>query len=124
MSSWIRYVTSIKNPSAEVMQQAINAIVKLHEGQLISEVRKYGGETIPVDLGFTIPGIERGIGIKVENGELVFVCDPFAKEEMYDNARAELIKLYKTIAVQKALQNLGYNVNIQQVKDNIIIEGS
>ena len=124
MSSWIRYTTSIKNPSAENMQQAVNAIVKLHKGQLISEVRKYGGETIPVDLGFTIPGIERGIGLKIENGELVFICDPYAKEEMYDNARAELIKLYKTIALQKALSKLGYNVNIQQVKDAIVIEGS
>lgn len=124
MSSWIRYTASIKNPSIELVKQAVNAIVKLHNGQIVSEVRRYGGWTIPVDLGFIIPGIERGIGIKVENGELVFICDPYAKEEMYDKARAELIKLYKTIAVQKALQSLGYNVNIQQVKDNIVIEGS
>jgi len=124
MSTWIRYTTSIENPSAENMQQAVNAIVKLHEGQLISEVRKYGGETIPVDLGFTIPGIERGIGLKIENGKLVVICDPYAKEELYNTTRAELIKIYKTIAVQNAFKNLGYNVNIQQVKDNITIEGS
>ncbi|MEM1554349.1 MAG: hypothetical protein QXU09_03810 [Thermoproteota archaeon] len=112
----------IKNPDIELLKQAVVQIAKELNGEIVQEIVDFSGN---VQKDFLIavktPQIHRGVGIKIENGEVKLVGDFFLVHSAVEAFQKNLIKTYTALAVANSLKNLGYNVQTQKQMGKVVI---
>jgi len=112
----------IKNPNVELLKQAVVQIAKELNGEIVQEIKDYSGN-IQKDFIIAVktPQIHRGVGIKVEDGEVKLVGDFFLIRDVIEAFQKNLIQTYTALAVANSLKNLGYNVQAQKQMGKVVI---
>ena len=125
MSHFSLIKVKIKNPNMALLKKAVELIAKEFDGQIVTRIYDYYGRTMDVTVGLLSKTFHRGIGVRInERGEVVVVGDfygvPYSAVERFQQL---LIQNYTALAMQTALAQLGYQVQIQKVQDKVYVRG-
>jgi hypothetical protein len=106
--------TIIKTVNEGCLQETLELMVRANPSlKITQEVATYEGGTQKVDVAIHGAGLLRGIGINFKkDGGLTFVGDGFNCQEAYSDMQSLILRVYQTVATQKALSNMGYSVNV------------
>ena len=112
----------IKNPNVELLKQAVQQLAQELNGEIVQEIVDFSGN-IQKDFLIAVktPQIHRGVGIKVEDGEVKLVGDFFLIRDVIEAFQKNLIQTYTALAVANSLKNLGYNVQAQKQMGKVVI---
>ena len=124
MSHISRVKTKIKNANINLVRETVKALAKELNGEIVTEVKDYYGNTQKVDIGIKTKTFHRGGGFTVDkNGEVKIVGDfwkiPKSEVESIQNA---FNRTYTHLAMKQSLQQLGYQVVEQKVQNKILLK--
>lgn len=123
MSHYGIYKTSIKCANHEIAKRAVELVAKKYGVEASQSIRTYYRNE-KVLAGFNSDLVQYGIGVRIENNKLVIVGDSF-KSKDFDRIRKEIEDRYKAICFSRALNSLGYTVNVteNQKTNELILQG-
>ncbi len=101
------YKTKIINANYEVARRALEILAGELKQEIVSEYENRWGVEIKANVG-VIPGIADGFGVNIAENELQILGDNFSNKLAFDNARTRFLQLYYAVALNTALQSLGY----------------
>lgn len=107
------------DPGWDIMAEAVAATAEEFNLDVTRSIRDYYGRSILCDWALLGPALERGIGIKVDRatGEVSFVADTYGGfERIAGEIKERIIQNYSAICVAKALRELNYSVEIDEVR--------
>jgi hypothetical protein len=105
------------DPAFEILQQAAQAVAEAHGGRITQSVADVFGRQVRCDLAVSFPEFRQGIGIKIDRktGELSFLYDAYGKSpELLQGLTGEIVQNYTSIAVARALQEMHYEVDLEE----------
>lgn len=108
-----------EDPGWDILSEAVFATAEEFNLDVTHSIRDYYGRSLLCDWALAGPGVERGLGIKVDRntGEVAFVTDTYGG---YERATGEIkervVQNYSAICVAKALKELNYSVEVDEVK--------
>lgn len=108
-----------ESPSFQILQRAVEMVSELYHGTMTQGVKDYFGNETQCNLAITVPGFERGIGIKIDraNGAVSFVYDPYGGyDEIAQELSDAITQNYAAIALIRAMKSLGYKVREEPAK--------
>lgn len=112
----------IKNPNIELLKQAVEFLAKELNGEIVDKIFDYyGKEMTDFIIAIKTEKIFRGVGVKIENGEVKLVGDFYQVHSAIDNFQKNLVKTYTSLAVANSLKSMGYNVQMQKSKEKVVI---
>ena len=99
-------------PLAELLYQAAVNVAARHEGGEVSTAyNDYYGHSQEAHLAIRTRTVFRGVGMIIEeDGSLTFKGDRWGHREAFEALQREIVVEYQALAVQQALQTLGYRV--------------
>ena len=115
----------IKNPNVNLLKKAVELIAKELNAQVVSQVHDYYGRTMDCVAGVKNADFPRGIGVKINSSGEVEVVGDFWKVRpgAVESFQKMLVQYYTALAMQSALQALGYQVQVNKVNDKIHVRG-
>ena len=125
MSHWTVAKIEINNPDLQLLKQALEMLAKELNSFVIEDFIVTGYRhkerclfAIPLKLKYG-----NGYGVTVKDGKLYVVVDDHGAPMSATEFRNKLVQYYTALAVLKAVQMLGFNVqNVNEVQGNIIID--
>jgi hypothetical protein len=129
MSHILRAKTEIKNPNMEIVNYVASVLPNRSNvfagirAEVKGNITDYYGNKIPVDLAIFTKNFTRGLGIKREGESLEFICDDYGCQKEVADLKAEFNKMYNATALQAAMQQMGYQVQVQESQNGIYLEG-
>jgi hypothetical protein len=116
----------LRNPVIPLLKEAVKAIAKETNGQIVSEINDYYGR-VRSDFIIAIKNstFHRGIGVNVnQNGEVELIGDFWSiPQREIEKFKQLLVQNYTALAIQQSLMQLGYQVQSQKVQDKIYVRG-
>jgi hypothetical protein len=115
----------IKNPNVALLKRAVELIAKEIGGEVVSRINDYYGRTMDCIVGIKSADFPRGIGVKINsNGEVEVVGDFWkVRPDAVENFQKALVQYYTALAMQQALAQLGYQVQVNKVNDKVHVRG-
>lgn len=116
---------SIKNPDVMLLRQVFEVLAKEYNTNISNIVRDYFGRERKVlfALDLRAKGQARGIGVVIEDGELVVVGDDWAFGALFEEVRSKIVQYYTALAVSRIANMLGFQIaNVQQTPEAIVID--
>jgi hypothetical protein len=115
----------IKNPNLALLKKAVETVAEELGGEVTTTIRDYYGRTMECVAALKNGTFKRGVGVRVnERGEVEVVGDfwgvPRSEVERFQQL---LVRNYTALALQTALAQLGYQVQVQKVQDKIFVRG-
>jgi hypothetical protein len=125
MSHFSLIKIKIKNPNVNLLKKAVELLGHQLGGQAVSQIRDYYGRTTDVTAGLVNDTFHRGVGVRInERGEVEVVGDfwnvPRSAVERFQQL---LIQNYAALAMQAALAQLGYQVQVSKVQEKVYVRG-
>lgn len=117
------YKTKIVNANPEIARKALEILAgEIHAKEIMGEYRNKWGVNVRANIG-VISSIADGFGVNItESGELQILGDNYSNKTSFDNARTRFLQLYYAIALNTALQNLGYHTGADiSSQDTILV---
>jgi hypothetical protein len=118
-------IIKIKNPNVTLLKKAAELIAKEIGGEVVSRINDYYGRTMDCIIGIKSADFPRGIGIKINSSGEVEVVGDFWKvrPDAVESFQKSLVQYYTALAMQQALAQLGYQVQVNKVNDKIHVRG-
>jgi predicted XRE-type DNA-binding protein len=115
----------IKNPNLAMLKRAVEMVAEELGGQVTTTIHDYFGRTMECAAAVKGEVFKRGVGVRVnEKGEVEVVGDfwgvPKSEVERFQQL---LVRNYTALALQTALAQLGYQVQVQRVQDKVFLRG-
>jgi hypothetical protein len=115
----------IRNPNIALLKRAVELVAEELGGEPTTTIRDYYARTMDVVAGVVNKTFHRGIGVRVnEKGEVEVVGDfyliPSSAVKQFQEL---LVRNYTALAMQTALAQLGYRVQVQKIQDRIFVRG-
>jgi len=115
----------IRNPNLALLKRAVEMVAEELGGEVVNQIRDYYGRTMECPAALRNNTFKRGVGVRVnERGEVEIVGDfwgvPKSEVERFQQL---LVRNYTALALQTALAQLGYQVQVEKVQDKIFIRG-
>jgi hypothetical protein len=125
MSHFSLIKIKIKNPNVALLKRAVELIAKEIGGEVVSRINDYYGRTMDCIVGIKSADFPRGIGVKINsNGEVEVVGDFWkVRPDAVENFQKALVQYYTALAMQQALAQLGYHVQVNKVNDKVHVRG-
>jgi hypothetical protein len=125
MSHFSLIKVKIKNPNVNLLKKAVELIAKELNAQVVSQVHDYYGRAMDCVVGIKNADFPRGIGVRVNaSGEVEVVGDFWkVRPGAVESFQKALVQYYTALAIQSALQALGYQVQLNKVQEKIHIRG-
>jgi len=125
MSHWTVAKIEINNPDLVILRQALELLAKELNSTVVENFIVVGYEheerclfAIPLRLPYG-----NGYGIAIKDGQLVVVVDDHGAPLSATEFRNKLVQYYTALAVVKAAQMIGLNIqSISDVQGNIVID--
>jgi hypothetical protein len=125
MSHWTVAKIEINNPDLTILKQALEMIAKELGSIVVNDFIVTGYEhkehcmfAIPLKLPYG-----NGYGVTIKDGKLYVVVDDHGAPISATEFRNKLVQYYTALAVLKAAQMIGFNIqNIQEAQGNIVID--
>jgi hypothetical protein len=113
----------LKNPNAQLLKSTVEQIAKQLGGEVVSEVRDFGGNVRrDILIGIRTEEISRGIGVKVSpSGEVQIVGDRWGVESEVRQFEEMLTQTYTSNALALVLRGQGYQVATQKVGEKMVV---
>ena len=121
MSHYSLVKVKIKNVNESVLRQAIQELCKHFQFQVVNQVEDfYGHPRTDFLIGIKNRDYPRGVGIKLENGQITLVGDFY---NTYGPQHiSQLISQYYTIqALKVGLKKIGYNPRVVKNGEKVLI---
>ncbi len=120
MSEIIRAKSKIKNADLEILKEAFRIVAENHQGNIISSTS--GFLVYPmVDIGIVTREVPIGIWARVKKGQIEYLFDNMQRVQPLIK---EIEQTYISAVYIKSLQNLGYQPQVSEDKNGIIIDGT
>src|SRR5947207_2209883 len=90
MSHIVEAKTTIHNPNAELLGQAVQLVAQQHQGDIRTQYTDWYRRQHDVSTGLALytPELFRGIGVEVApTGELTFVGDPWGVDQLFQQVQ-------------------------------------
>jgi hypothetical protein len=115
----------IKNPNIALLKKAVEELAKEEGGKTVKEIHDYyGNARTDFVIAIVTPTFHRGVGIKVNNGNVEIVGDFWGiNDSEIQKLQEKIVQHYTANAVTTALSTMNYNVKKEKIKDQIVIEG-
>jgi len=127
MSHIVQAKTSVKHPDLALLTQAVNLVAQQHSGGRIADYYLTFARSRRTDAQFAIftGELDRGMGIKIKKtGELTFIGDFWAHEELATQIQQQILQTYVSLATMQALQAMGYQATaIEGEQGQLILTG-
>lgn len=127
MSHIVQAKTTITNPNLALLGEALQIVAGAHEGGRVADhILDYGNQRrrVNTNLALFTGRVRRGIGIELTpEGAMEFKGDPFMVEEEYEQLQQEIVQTYVSLATMRALEQMGYSSEANQVKQQVVIRG-
>jgi hypothetical protein len=125
MSHFSLIKIKIRNPNLAMLKRAVEMAAEEMGGQLTTTIHDYFGRIMECAAAMKSEVFKRGVGVRInEKGEVEVVGDfwgvPKSEVERFQQL---LVRNYTALALQSALAQLGYQVQIQKVQDKIFVRG-
>jgi len=125
MSHFSLIKIKIRNPNLAMLKRAVEMAAEEMGGQLTTTIHDYFGRIMECAAAMKNSTFKRGVGVRVnERGEVEVVGDfwgvPKSEVERFQQL---LVRNYTALALQTALAQLGYQVQVQKVQDKIFVRG-
>ncbi|MEM3793289.1 MAG: hypothetical protein QXS76_00120 [Candidatus Bathyarchaeia archaeon] len=126
MSHFALIGIKIRNPNLQLLRAAIERVAKELGAQAVKEIEDfYGNKNRDFIMAIRSPAFRRGIGVKVEGGEVKVVGDFYGvSQSALENFQNALARQYAALATVAALNRIGYRPTIQQVGNKILIRAA
>lgn len=122
MSNMTRIKTKIKNANKQLLQRAVEALIKERAATPVDRVRDFYGNETKVELGIKDNTFTRGIGFAIEHGEVKLVGDTYQIPSSHvAELQNQLNQHYTHHAVTSSLSQLGYQVVSNKAKEAIYV---
>lgn len=114
--------TVISKIHESLLQETLELIAKAEPGiKITTHIKDYGMQDVAVDCAIFTPKLKRGLGLNwKKNAGLEFKGDSWDADEEYKRLQDLIVLSYQTLAVQKSLKMMGYEVNTQQPDANTV----
>jgi hypothetical protein len=125
MSHFSLIKIKIKNPNMTLLKRAVELIARELGGQVVGQVRDYYGRMMDVVAGLTNSDFRRGVGVRInERGEVEVVGDFWGvSKSAVERFQQLLVQNYAALAMQAALAQLGYQVQVSKVQEKVYVRG-
>jgi len=125
MSHFSLIKIKIKNPNVALLKKAVELIAKEIGGEVVSRINDYYGRAMECVAGIKSADFPRGIGVRINSSGEVEVVGDFWKvrPDAVESFQKSLVQYYTALAMQTALQALGYQVQLNKVQEKIHIRG-
>lgn len=112
--------TKIQNANPELVKLAMQALAQLHNAQLLENTKVRDLYiSFAADYVLKMPN-SRYIGVRIQNGELRILGDPYGWRETYERLTQQIQQMYMFYAVTTTMMNMGYKVqNVQMMENGI-----
>jgi hypothetical protein len=125
MSHFSLIKIKIRNPNLTLLRKAVEMVAEEVGGELVTTIRDYYGRTMECAAALKNSTFKRGVGVRVnERGEVEVVGDfwgvPRSEVERFQQL---LVRNYTALALQTALAQLGYQVQLHRLQDKIFVRG-
>lgn len=118
---------NIKQANEALVKATMEALAKFLGGQVVTQVADYSGRWAKVVAGVMVPDTEayiRGFGITMTGGNIAIVGDDYGQAMKIETFKKLFENFYTSVAVQQALNTMGYQTNATVTPNkNIIIRG-
>ena len=117
MSQWATYYCKIKNPDSTTLDQAIDILTSVLNGQI--------SERLAHDTTIKLPEMDYPIHIGIRGKSTIYVeSNKYCDREKLKNLTQQVQQLYFVIAHKAAMEAMGYQVNINQNEaGDFIVQG-
>jgi hypothetical protein len=121
MSHYSLVKIKIKNANENVLRQAIQELCKQEGFQVVNQIVDfYGHPRTDFLIGIKNRDYPRGVGIKLENGQITLVGDFY--NTYGEKAIADKISQYYTVqALKVGLKKIGYNPRVVKNGEKVLI---
>jgi hypothetical protein len=125
MSHFSLIKMKIRNPNLTLLKRAVEMVAEELGGELTTTIRDYYGRTMECAAALRNNTFKRGVGVRVSaRGEVEILGDfwgvPRSEVERFQQL---LVRNYTALALQTALAQLGYQVQVQRVQDRVFVRG-
>jgi hypothetical protein len=113
----------IKIKNEAILKRSIEEIAKRTNGEIVTTITDYYGN-LKTDfiIAFRNPEFQRGVGVRINNGELELIGDFWGvSKEKIEELKKNIAQTYTKNATIQALKQMNYNVNISETKNKIHI---
>lgn len=117
---------AIKSANEALVKATMEALAKFLNGQVVTQVQDASGRWAKVVAGVMAPGLGgiRGFGVTVTDGQVAVVGDDWQQPMKIESFKKLFENFYTSVAVQRALNTMGYQTNANVMPNkNIIIRG-
>jgi hypothetical protein len=115
MSHIVQAKTSIKHPDLALLTQAVKLVAQQHSGGRIADHYLTFARSRRTDaqLALFTSELDRGMGLKIKKttGELTFIGDYWAHEELAAQIQQQILQTYVSLATMQALAAMGYQAS-------------
>jgi hypothetical protein len=111
----------ITNANLQTLRLAVEELAKALGGEVVSSVRDYYGHVQEVPVGLRTQELRRGIGFRIENGQIVSVGDSWGVSSEYRDMEKALAKYYTAAALSQKLKAQGYSVKINTSQEGKVV---
>ena len=127
MSHIVQAKTTITHPNVALLGEALQIVVGAHTGGRVADhILDYGqrAQRVNTQLALFTARVSRGIGIDVTpEGAMEFKGDPYLVEKEYQQLQQEIVQTYVSLATMRALEQMGYTSEANQVEQQVVIRG-
>lgn len=126
MSQLRRCAVSIKQVNEALVKATCEALAKFLGGQVVTQIQDASGRWTKVVSGVMVPGFGgvRGFGVTISGGQVAVVGDDYQQPMSIETYKKLFESFYTSVAVQRALNAMGYQTNANVMPNkNIIIRG-
>jgi len=128
MSHIVQAKTTITNPNLALLGETLQIVAGAHEGGRVeNHILDFGMRRRQVNTHLAVftKQITRGIGIELTpEGEMQFTGDPWMVDTDFALLQQEIVQTYVSLAMMRALEQMGYTSEASQVEQQVVIRGA
>ena len=121
------YQTNIKRANKQFAKLALELLAQENQLEIRSEYTSKWNNSFILNhenANIGVLAIANGFGVHVnQDGKLEIVGDAWSDHDAFYSAQARFIQLYQAIALNYALERLGYQTNSRLDPDRVILVG-
>ncbi len=122
MSHYSISKVELKGANLDLLRRALENIAQRQGGKIVNEIRDYYGNLrSDIDIGIITPKLHRGVGIRVKEDGIELVGDFYGYRHHFENFKQELLMEYTAVAMEDALQEMGYMVQEEREGESIVL---
>jgi len=124
MSHFSVYKTALKNLTAATVVDALKELAKELGATIITSMTSEYWNREQVLTGLKMKDLPNGIGVRIENGQLVICGDPYNQHQQFERLKAlipQYIKIYGIKQKAKALPKVTTRTRIMEREIELVI---